>query len=122
MAKVLLAEDSLVNQTVYRHILEGAEYEVIAFNNGLEAWEYLQVNAIDLLITDISMPVMDGHALLGQIRHSERYCHLPVVMLTGSGADDNELRDLASEADALLTKPSSSWELIATVDNLLRVR
>jgi CheY-like chemotaxis protein len=77
---------------------------------------------VDLLITDISMPEMDGPALLEHIRQSTSLERLPVVMLTGIGADDKRLQSLAVDADALLTKPTSSWELLNTVEGLLERR
>jgi CheY-like chemotaxis protein len=119
MARIMIADDSPVNQTVHAFILEKAEHEVLLADNGIEAWEQLQTDKVDLLITDISMPEMDGPALLGHIRQSASMERLPVVMLTGIGADDKRLQSLAVDADALLTKPTSSWELLRTVDQLL---
>ena len=122
MARIMIADDSPVNQTVYAFILEKAEHEVLLADNGVEAWEQLQKDMVDLLITDISMPEMDGPALLEHIRQSTSLERLPVVMLTGIGADDNRLQSLAVDADALLTKPTSSWELLSTVECLLERR
>lgn len=122
MARIMIADDSPVNQTVYAFILEKAKHEVLLVNNGVEAWEKLQTDTVDLLITDISMPEMDGPTLLGYVRQSASMGSLPVVMLTGIGADDKRLQSLAVNADALLTKPTSSWELLRTVDGLLERR
>jgi CheY-like chemotaxis protein len=119
LAKILIADDSLVNQTVYAFILKGAQHEVLLADDGRIAWELLQHDVVDILITDISMPVMDGPTLLTNIRQSGRMADLPVVMLTSMGTDEEGLQRLAANADALLTKPTSSWELLSTVDELL---
>jgi CheY-like chemotaxis protein len=119
MARILIADDSLVNQSVYAFILENAQHDVLLADNGLDALQKLQKNQVDLIITDISMPEMDGPTLLTNIRGSSSKPGLPAVMLTGIGADEKHLHSLAADADVLLTKPTSSWELLKTVDELL---
>jgi CheY-like chemotaxis protein len=119
MARILIAEDSPVNQSVYAYILENAQHEVLIADNGRDALEQFQMDEVDLVITDIAMPEMDGPTFLSHIRQSASGHGLPVVMLTGIGADLDRLQDLSADADAVLTKPTSSWELIETVDNLL---
>jgi CheY-like chemotaxis protein len=108
MARILIAEDSPVNQSVYAYILENAQHEVLLADNGLEAWERFQNEKVDLVITDISMPEMDGPTFLSLIRRSASGTALPVVMLTGIGADLDRLQDICGcrcrpyKADQLL--------------------
>ncbi len=122
MARILIAEDSPVNQSVYAFILKNAQHEVLLADNGLEAWERFQNDTVDLVISDISMPVMDGPTFLSHIRQSASGERIPCVMLTGLGADLEQLQDLSLDADAVLTKPTSSWELLETVKQLLERR
>ena len=122
MARILIAEDSSVNQSVYAYILKNAQHEVLLADNGRQAWERYQKDKVDLVITDISMPQMDGPTFLRHIRQSASGHGLPVVMLTGIGADLDRLQDLSVDADAVLTKPTSSWELLETVAQLLESR
>lgn len=122
MARIMIAEDSPVNQSVYAFILQSAHHEVLLADDGLDAWEQLQNSQIDLLISDISMPQMDGLTLLDNIRKSQDGQQLPVIMLTGIGADELQLQRLTAGADAVLTKPTSSRELLKTVSHLLELR
>lgn len=122
MARILIAEDSPVNQSVYAYILKNAQHEVLLADDGHEAWERFQNDEVDLVISDISMPEMDGPTFLSNIRQSASGEEIPCVMLTGTGADLEQLQDLSRDADAVLTKPTSSWELLETVNHLLEHR
>ena len=121
MARIMIAEDSPVNQSVYTFILQSAQHEVLLADDGRDAWDQLQNVHVDLLISDISMPQMDGLTLLENVRKSAARQRLPVIMLTGIGVDEERLQHLAAGADAVLTKPTSSWELLRTVNSLLEV-
>jgi len=75
---------------------------------------------IDLVITDLSMPQVDGYQLLLQLRSYPEYSELPVVLLTARGATHERIQGYASGCDAYLTKPFDPEELVAIVNNLLQ--
>jgi CheY-like chemotaxis protein len=68
------------------------------------------------------MPEMDGLELLRRIRANEQFKHLPIIMVTASGQDQDRLTARAEGANAFLTKPTGSRELIETVNQVLRAR
>jgi CheY-like chemotaxis protein len=116
---ILVVDDYFVTQRIMRQILEREGYQISVASDGFEALESIRGQEFDLVLLDMAMPRLDGMEVLKELRASEVYHDLPVIMLTASG--DDHLRDLAkkSGASAFLTKPSSSTEVLTTVRLLL---
>lgn len=119
MATILVVDDSPVMQRLLTLMLERDEHEVIALGNGREAASYLEQATVDLMITDVNMPDVDGLTLLQQLRSDSRHKDLPIVVLTASSQD--EIRRMAARrgANGFLTRPTSSWELKEIVNHCL---
>lgn len=120
---ILLCDDEL-------HILRAAELkfkraglEVQCASDGQEAWEMIEQQAPDLLITDYQMPRLDGLELTRRIRQTPELAQLPIVMLTAKGFElsTEELRQ-ELEISAMLSKPFSPRELVASVLQILEKR
>lgn len=120
MVSILVVDDHSVSQRILSHTLKKAGYETTIAGNGLEALECMDGQLFDLIICDINMPEMDGITLLQQLRNDQQYDDLPIVMLTASGQDDDRDTAEAAGANAFLTKPTSSGDLLRLVDNLLQ--
>ncbi len=120
MATILVVDDHSVIQRVLSAQLRKGGFEVVTASSGQEALDRLEEMPIDLAITDIAMPEMDGLTLLKHLRADERFQTLPIIMLTGSGQDEYGLIAQAEGADEFLTKPTSSRELVETVNQLLK--
>jgi CheY-like chemotaxis protein len=116
MATILVVDDHPVIQLMLSLMLQRNNHSVITANNGPEALEHLNRTAIDLIIADVNMPGMDGLTLLNEVRGSERFKDLPVIMLTASGKEQVRLGAAQKGANGFLTKPTSSRELIEMVE------
>ena len=81
---VLLAEDSAFYRNLIRSYLSSLGYIVSTAKDGLEAWEKIQQQSFDLLITDIFMPKMDGLELALNVRQDERFSHIPIIAISSS--------------------------------------
>ncbi|NJL26195.1 MAG: response regulator [Calothrix sp. SM1_5_4] len=82
---IVIAEDSPPNRKILAHLLEKLGFNVVACENGHEAWTKLsggELNNVILVISDIMMPNMDGIELLRNIRGSEQYKNMPVILVT----------------------------------------
>ena len=101
---LLVAEDSLMTQQLYRSVLEGAGFRVIVADHGLDAWKILQDETVDLVISDIQMPEMNGLELTRLIRKDTRLRHLPVILITSLENDAEREAGLEAGADAYLFK------------------
>jgi len=96
---VLLAEDTPFFAKMAKGYLEWAGYEVLAAENGLEALEILEKNHIDIVVSDIEMPVMNGIELVRAIRASDQFKELPVIALTSLTRDDQKEKGLRAGFD-----------------------
>jgi DNA-binding response OmpR family regulator len=120
--KVLLCDDEI-------HILRAAElkvsragYDVRIARDGQEAWEMIEQDPPDVLVTDVQMPRMDGFELSRRIRDCEATRHLPILMLTAKGfeLEQQELKERWGIVD-ILAKPFSPRELVRLIDQILGV-
>lgn len=91
-------------------------------SNGKIALDILYKNYVDIIISDISMPVMNGFELLQEIRRADMLCHIPVIMLTVESSLETRIKGLEYGADAYIEKPFSTVHLLATVNNLINRR
>lgn len=119
MAKILVVDDHSVHLRMYSHTLRKHGHSVLVAANGRDALNCLIETEVDLVITDLAMPEMDGLMLLRHLRADERYRELPVIMLTASGQDQDQRMARDEGVSAFLTKPTGSRELVDTVHRLL---
>lgn len=119
MATILVVDDYSTSQRLLSYILQQSNHDVVTAINGLQALERLAETSIDLVVTDLNMPKLDGFGLLQRLRDDERYKALPVIILTGSSYERDLLRAKAAGVTGFLTKPIDSEELIATVDQMM---
>jgi two-component system chemotaxis sensor kinase CheA len=118
--RVLVADDSMTTRALEQSVLEAAGYEVRTAVDGADAWRQLQSLEVDLVVTDIEMPNMDGLSLCRAIRGSERLANLPVVVVTSLDNPDDRARGMSAGADAYVGKASAGQAgLLATVRELL---
>ncbi|MEQ6119998.1 two-component regulator propeller domain-containing protein [Reichenbachiella sp. MALMAid0571] len=97
-------------------------YQIIQAYNGKQALELLSDKYPELVITDLMMPEMDGIEFCTKIKSDLETSHIPVVMLTAKGQDEEKLQGLKTGADAYLTKPFSPELLKVTIANLIKSR
>jgi DNA-binding NarL/FixJ family response regulator len=93
---------------------------VTTANNGEEAMSILKAQDVDLLITDIQMPGMDGMALLAQVRRDSQLARLPLILISAENDRSSVRKGMTSGADDYLTKPFTVEELILSVESRLR--
>ena len=112
--RVLVAEDNPVNQRVALRLLEQLGHVAVLAVNGADALAQLEAQAIDAVLMDCHMPVMDGFEATRLLRQREQG-HLPVFALTASSLPEERLRCLECGMDAVLTKPVRRDELRAVL-------
>ncbi|QSP93982.1 response regulator [Marinobacter salinisoli] len=114
--RVLLAEDSLANQIVFRAMLEGTGYVVDVAGNGLEALELAKTMDYDLILMDIFMPEMDGLQAARLIRGESRFKDKPIVALTANAMPGDQAKFLEAGMDDYIAKPVVKANLIRTLN------
>lgn len=117
---IMIAEDSITSRTLLTNILEATGYQVITAVDGMAAWKLLEGTKIDLLVSDIEMPRMDGFALTEKVRADQRFAGLPVVLVTSLARREDREHGIACGADAYITKGDFSQNhLLETIERLL---
>ncbi len=115
---VLIAEDNLLNQKLLCRQLERAGYETVTAPNGKAALNVLLTGGIAAAVIDLQMPQLNGSEVVRLWREHEitlRLARIPIVMLTGHAPEEFRMLSLASGADAFLTKPYRSEDLLSAL-------
>ncbi len=102
---VLVVDDSISVRKSLQNILEAKKVRVITAKDGTEALRYLEKKSVDLVITDLEMPVMHGYELINRLRKDARFNDLPIVVLTSRGTKKHEEKALSLGADGYIIKP-----------------
>ena len=117
MSRILIVDDEPQILRMLRASLQGSGYEVVQASNGLEAFEVFEKSRPDLIVTDMSMPVMDGFGLTQEIR---RVSKVPIVILSVRDGEPQKVAALDAGADDYVTKPFNMPELLARIRVQLR--
>ena len=117
---ILLAEDDTVTAKIIQRRLQSEGFEVIYGQNGEDALEAASGRDLSLCLLDVQMPVMDGFELLSRLRQDHRFAHVPIVMLTSMGRDQDIQRGKELGATDYMIKPFSPAVLVERVRCLLK--
>ncbi len=121
-ARVLVAEDNIINQKLIRHTLEDIGLDVTIANNGLEAFQKRKDADFDLIFMDIQMPLLDGVEATKEILDYEEDLnqpHIPIIALTANALKGDRERFLEAGMDEYTTKPLVRSEIIYLLNNFL---
>lgn len=118
MFKVLVVEDDRDLRQLFARVLQRSGYETLEAGDGQQALEVLEREYVDVIISDIMMPVMDGYELVRSLREADM--KMPVLMITAKDAFDDMRRGFLSGTDDYMIKPVNVNEMVLRVGALLR--
>jgi len=110
MKRIIVADDSTTARMFIKRCLQivgFADAEIIEAEHGKEALTAAKAQKVDLLLTDLNMPVMDGETLIKWVKASPKLCDLPIVVITSAGNPAKEAQLLEMGAHRVLNKPVS---------------
>ena len=120
MARIIAVDDSASMRQMVSFTLKGAGHDVIEASDGVEALKLAnQESGVDLVISDINMPNMDGISLIKELRTLAPYKFIPILMLTTESSADKKMEGKAAGATGWIVKPFNPDQLLATIGKVL---
>jgi CheY-like chemotaxis protein len=119
MATILLVDDYAPNHRLMSFVLEQNGYAVVSALDGEQALSCLSAMPIDCIVTDLTMPILDGIGLAERVRNDARFSAVPIIMVTASGNETDGVKALGVGIDTFLTKPVDSEDLVHAVTKLV---
>lgn len=118
--RLLVADDSFTTRELIRSILQSAGYEVVAAVDGADALDLLRARPVDLVVSDVEMPRIDGFELAARIRADRQLREVPVVLITSLATEEHRRRGLEAGAQAYIVKSQFDQQsLLDVVHQLL---
>ncbi|MFP2934126.1 response regulator, partial [Pyxidicoccus sp. 3LG] len=102
--RILVVDDSPLTRELISNLLEAVGYDTVIAGDGAEALDMLDSHPVDLVVTDLEMPGLDGLELTRRLKGLPLHSRLPVVILTTRGGEEDRRRGLAAGADGYITK------------------
>lgn len=118
--RVLVVDDSITVRKVMKKSLEHNYFEVLTAKDGIEAFEILNERSVDVLLTDIEMPRMDGYELIKKVRAHPRLGQIPIITISSRSGDKHQALAYTLGANACLAKPYDEKKLLSTMQNLMQ--
>ena len=120
---ILTVEDNEINRAILRETLT-PEYDVLEAENGKEALDILAANAdkVSLILLDVMMPVMDGYTFLDHLKNDQRLSLIPVIVMTQSDAEADEIAALSHGATDFVPKPYRPEVILHRVKSIINLR
>ena len=117
--KILIADDEPNIVVSLEFLMKQKGYDVRVVNNGRDALAAIEEFQPDLVLLDVMMPLVSGYELAQKVRANPALAHVRIVMLSAKGRDVEVSKGIAVGADAYVTKPFSTKDLVAKVQELL---
>ncbi|MBF5096425.1 response regulator [Azospirillum sp. INR13] len=116
--KVMTVDDSRTMRDMVSFTLRGAGYDVVEAADGQQAMSAIATNKVDLVITDLNMPVMDGLTLIRRLRAIPAHRTLPILMLTTEADESKKSEGRAAGATGWIVKPFNPDKLVSVVQKV----
>ena len=116
---IMTVDDSTSMRQMVKATLLSAGYDVVEAADGQEALDYARENPVDLVISDVNMPRMDGIRLVSELRTLPTYRLTPLLLLTTESSQERKIEGKKAGATGWIVKPFNPSQLIATLNKLL---
>jgi len=117
--RVLTVDDSRTILAMLHHTLSNAGFDVLQAEDGQKGLDILKREAVDIIITDINMPVMDGIEFIRNVRATGQHNSLPILILTTETSQDKREQGLAAGGTGWIVKPFDPEKLISVIHKVV---
>lgn len=121
-AQILVVDDHEAIRDYVSSLLQESHYKAFTAADGEAGWQQALRHVPDLVVCDVSMPILGGLELCRRLKSNEITSHIPVILLTANALDDHRAEGYENGADAYITKPFSGKVLLSRIENLLHNR
>jgi two-component system chemotaxis response regulator CheY len=119
LKKILVIDDSAIIHKMYRMVLTRYKCQIVAAQDGQDGLDRLMKNAdTDLILVDINMPVLNGLEFVRKVQETGKFGHIPIVIVSTEGKDEDTRKGLALGAKAYVKKPFQPSDLHALIEEL----
>ncbi|MCE5311911.1 MAG: response regulator [Nitrospiraceae bacterium] len=118
--KILIVDDDKTTRKLLTLYLKAKGYEVVAAENGLEAMEKLGTENVNLVVSDMNMPFMDGIELVKNMRNDAVLAEMPVIMLTTEADEEEKKRAFEAGVNDYLVKPSNAEQITDSIKRIIK--
>jgi putative two-component system response regulator len=122
IANILVVDDDPAVQRMIRRILGRAGYNVLLANGGQEAFDKIAANLPDLIMLDLSMPMLDGFEVATHLKSQSETREIPIILITGLDSSQNHVKALDAGANDFLSKTAEPEEILARIRSHLKVK
>jgi len=119
MAQIMIVDDSVAIRMPLKLILEELGHDVNAFEDGRQALDFARGEVVDLVITDLNMPVMNGMALIASLRKNSDYSSVPILVLTTETVEHKKNKAKTLGATGWIAKPFSPERIKKALEKTL---
>ncbi len=116
---ILLVDDDIFLVDIMAFTFKQSGFEIIKAHNGKEALEVMGKEQIDLILTDIMMPVMDGFELARNVKENEAFKHLPIIFLTAKSNIEDKNKGFSLGINDYVVKPFNLKDLVSRINKVL---
>ena len=118
---ILVVDDSATTRSlIASHLSESGEYDIVEASSGFEALKVLPSRKVDLIITDINMPDINGLELISFVRENPIYRDIPTMIITTEDSDEDRKRGMELGAREYVVKPFTMEQIQEAVDRILK--
>lgn len=117
--KILVVDDSAAIRQSVTFVLQQEGYDTVEASDGAEGLEMIKINPVDMVVSDVNMPNMDGITMVSKIRELSAFKFIPIIILTTESQNSKMDEGKAAGATGWIVKPFTSEKLLAVVKKLL---
>nr|YP_010865187.1 hypothetical protein QQR83_pgp187 [Campylaephora boydenii]WGT74112.1 hypothetical protein [Campylaephora boydenii] len=121
MHSIIILDDDIILRNAIVTFLKNEQFSVISLNSVYELLIFLKKKSIDLIISDIMMPELDGYDLLNILKNDIEYSTIPIILLTAKGITNDKVKGYNLGCNMYITKPFAPYELLSIINNLLNI-
>ncbi|MDI1471802.1 MAG: response regulator [Thermodesulfovibrio sp.] len=118
--RVLVVDDDKTTRKMLSLILKSKGYDVVTAENGMDGLQKLGLEQINLILTDMNMPYMDGIEFTKQVRANPDFSHIPIVMLTTEADEEEKQRAYKAGVDDYLIKPATAEQIVESMKKIIK--